>query len=107
MEHSINIIEGVMKENNELRKQIDEYNFMTKEEFTHITLLRRGEKFKIGEKEFQCVNLGYDTCISSKKKVQGWYIKSLYDNGNTYFYSFEELYNKIKKHKDLNKHLYF
>lgn len=107
MEHSINIMESLFKENNRLNNELNEYNFMTKEEFNHITLLRRGEKFKINDKEFQCVNLGYDTCISSKKKTQGWYIKTLYDNGNTYFYSFEELYNKIKKFKNENKHLYF
>lgn len=80
---------------------------MTKEEFNHATTFNRGCKFKINDKEFQCVNLGYDTCISSKSKSQGWYIRTLGDNGNTYFYSFSELYKKVKKYKIDNEHLIF
>ena len=78
---------------------------MTKEENILFTIFNRGTKFKINEREFMCTNLGYDTCISSKLKAQGWYIRSLGDNGNTYFYSFEELYRKVKKYKNENKHL--
>ena len=78
---------------------------MTKEEYTHITAFNRLTKFKINEREFICLNLGYDTCISSKVKTQGWYIKSLGDNGMTYFYSFSELYKKVKQYKNDNKHL--
>ncbi len=80
---------------------------MTKEEHIHATTFNRGSKFKINDREFQCVNLGYDTCISSKTKTQGWYIKSLGDNGLTYFYSFSELYNKVRRYKNDNKHLIF
>lgn len=82
-------------------------NSMTKEEFKHVTTFNRGCKFKINDREFQCVNLGYDICISSKSKSQGWYIKSLGDNGLTYFYSFKELYEKVRKYKSDNEHLIF
>ncbi len=80
---------------------------MTKDEFAINTTFKKLTKFKINEREFICVNLGYDNCISSKKKTQGWYIKSLGDNGKTYFYSFKELYNKIKKYRNDNEHLIF
>jgi hypothetical protein len=78
---------------------------MTKEQHLIITTFNRGTKFKINEREFMCINLGYDTCISSKVKTQGWYIRSLGDNGLTYFYSFQELRDKVKKYKSENKHL--
>lgn len=86
---------------------LNDNEIMTEDEFKYITLLRRYEKFKINDREFQCMNLGYDNCIVSKAKKQGWYIRSLGDNGNTYFYSFEALYKKISKFRNENKHLYF
>jgi len=104
LELSRNIVHEIHKRNKELETKDKD---MTKEQLQYVTLLGRNDKFKINDKEFQCVNLGYDNCISSKKKTQGWYIKSLGDNGKTYFYSFKELYNKIKKYRNDNEHLIF